>query len=310
MIALGGSLTTRRNRPLRIKLVATLVGLTALVAVSSTEWSTAAQTPYSALAYVRGGELTVRTKTGDTAVRLPQSVGDVALSPDGTLVAVTLGRTEPYGAGGVHGNVALIDWDTGQTLVTTGFTDALVTDVAFSPTGGLVAFVKDYRELWVLEIGSNEVNQMTRTASIAPLELGSAIFDPVFSPDGEEILFGLVERTFFGEDDKLDNLWSVSLAGKAQPVTTLPVPAGVDAWHILRSPQFAASKPFLISAVAGSDYWDVVAVTPEGGIRKVGPVPANTLLIGATQQATLFMTENPKTLLFNVVMHESSLETG
>ena len=103
-----------------------------------------------------------------------------------------------------------------------------VTHPAWSPDGDL-AWVVDGRSITVRSPDGGE--RITE----APDELRS-VFSPVFTSSGELLVVGSEPAAGYeGEDDALDNLWSVDPATGAWERVTDFVAAG-DAWSIIRTP--------------------------------------------------------------------------
>jgi Tol biopolymer transport system component len=156
---------------------------------------------------VPDGPYTIDLDTGEaTPLDLPDAYG-YAVSPDGAKLAYNSG-----GDPGTRGRVYVADADgtNVREITTPGVGDAL--GPAWSPDGSLLVFQghdfgRQIGNLFVVEVATGQVRQVT------DLGEGTAewwFLSPVFSPDGETILFQMAR----GSDlDTRWDLWSVPVAG-------------------------------------------------------------------------------------------------
>lgn len=187
---------------------------------------------------ISSGELSVWSGEGASSrLSLPAPAYAADISDDGKTLVASTGVIIPEDAGGVAGQVIAIDLEGLETFALTAFPDAVITHVALSPGETAVAFVKDYSELWVMDLPAGGVRKILDSKSLSA-NLGSMFFEPAFACDGSSIYVGLVEKNFAGgEDDKLDNIWSVSLDGSSvRKITSFAEGAAEEDWLIVRSP--------------------------------------------------------------------------
>jgi hypothetical protein len=169
--------------------------------------------------------------------------------------------------------------------------------------------VRDYRELWVLNLASNHLRKLADSRIIAPYDAGSILFSPAFSLEGEALYFGVVEETFHGEDDRLDNLWTVSTSGGSPSrLTALTVPPGSQSWAVLRGP-LVLPEGLLIASYGESllNPWEVVAVGEGGSLDSLGPLPPLTFPVAANGNHLTFLTMNPETTKFSLILMRAPL---
>lgn len=264
--------------------------------------------PARATASVVDGKLRVSGTTGDVDLQTPQPVGAVALASDGGELALTTGTPIEEAIGGVRGQVAVVDSADGSVLAQTEFDRAVVTGVDFSRDGRRVAFVKDYQELWVMEADGSELRKVADAGALAPV-LGSTLFDPAFSPSGQAVYFGLVEQTFFGEDDKVDNIWKVSMDGQASRVTHLSAPGGLQSWTVVRGPLPVGHGEVLFTTGRSTEsLWQVARVGSGGRTTALGPVPSMTKAIGVSSREITFETLDNRTAAYD--LYSMSFDDG
>lgn len=284
----------------KASLLAVVVGIVGSGALSPA--SDAASTDFSTIAVVRDGRLSVGPPNDLASLDLPAPAGDVALSATGDRLAVAVGIPIRTYMEGVRGQVHVVDVDTGALLEVTSLAPSVVTGVAIDAAGDRVAFVKDYRELWLFDAATGESTRLADAALLAPQETGGAIFDPAFTASGDAVLFGVVEETFQGEDDRLDNLWSVGVGGEPsepQRLTSLEAPSSDEGWTIVRNP-VAMSDATTLMALATDNVWSVAKITED--VETLGPVPPATVPVAATPDEMLFLSMNMQTLKFNLVV--------
>ncbi len=264
--------------------------------------------PARATASVVDGKLKVSGTTGEIDLQTAQPVGAVALTPDGDELALTTGTPVEEAIGGVRGQVAVVDSSDGSVLAQTEFDGAIVTGVSFSRDGRRVAFVKDYQELWVMEADGTELRKVADAGALAPV-LGSTLFDPAFSPSGQAVYFGLVEQTFFGEDDKVDNIWRVSMDGRASRVTHLSAPGGFQSWTVVRGPLPLGHREVLFTMGRSTERtWQVARVGPGGRASALGPVPSMTKAVGVSSGEITLETLDNRTAAYD--LYSMSLDGG
>lgn len=277
-------------RTRRTALLAALVFASASVLASS--FPTARAGEIEAVA-VRDGKAVMLAASGRVTRTLAAdgTVGRAAIAPDGRLVAMTVGRAVAGGPEGVTGDVVVAESLTGATVLRTRFDDPHLGGIAWGP-GDRVAFVKDWYELWLIEVATGRARKLAdgrafgASASGVPVSgAGGLLFDPAFAPDGSAVTVGRVEETFHGEDDALDDLWTVDLAGRATRLTSLRRPAGRDAWRIVRSPvplKDGRTLFTLASSARRDGAWELAAVTggaPDGGaVEPLGAIRPDTYL--------------------------------
>jgi hypothetical protein len=248
---------------------------------------------------VSGGDVTVWNAVrgdgtvSDVSVSLPTSIYSAATDPDGELLAVTTGLLHEEGIDGVLGQVVVINLNDLSTVVTTDFTGAYLTHVAFSPNAKTVSFVKDLTELWILDLTTGQQTKIADSQSLTP-NPGSMIIDPAFSSSGLYVYFGLKEKGFEGgEDDKLDNVWKVSLAGIATRLSSHVEGPNAEDWLVIRRPVPRAddSVAYTISesgAIDGSEPEETwVALLREQGVEPLGPVPNSTVALSSNWTDTI-----------------------
>ena len=264
--------------------------------------------PVRATASVVDGRLKVSGVTGEVDMQTAEPVGAVAMTPDGKRIALTTGTPIEEAAGGIRGQVAVVDGESGRVLARTEFHRAIVADVAFSRDGLRVGFVKDYEELWVMHADGTSLRKVADAGALAPV-LGSTLFDPAFSPSGQAIYFGLVEQTFFGEDDKLDNIWKVSMDGRASRVTQFSAPAGPGGWKVVRGPLPVGDGEVLFTSGGSTkESWQVGRVGPGGRISALGPVPSMTRAVGISSQEITLETLDNQTASYD--LYSMSIDEG
>lgn len=239
------------------------------------------------------GKLEISGPAGTVDLRTRQPVGAVSLTPDGDKVAFASGEPIQEAGGGVAGQVAVADSSDGRLLARTNLGRGIVTGVNLSRDGRRVAFVKDYQELWVMKADGTSLRKIADAGALAPVP-GSTLFDPAFTPNGEAIYFGVVEQTFFGEDDKLDNIWKSSLDGEASRVTHFSTPEGPRSWRVVRGPLPLGHGKVLFTTGRSTDRtWEVARVGRSGKTTSLGPVPSMTKALGvSTREITLETLDN------------------
>lgn len=244
-------------------------------------------------ASVVGGRLEISGPAGTVDLRTNQPVGAVSLTPDGDKVAFASGEPVEEAGGGVAGEVAVVDGTDGRLLARTDLQQGIVTGVNLSRDGRRVAFVKNYQELWVMKADGTALKKVADAGALAPV-LGSTLFDPAFTPNGQSIYFGVVEQTFFGEDDKLDNIWKSSLAGDVSRVTHFSAPKGPRNWRVVRGPlPLGHGKVLFTTGRSAEKTWEVARVGRSGKVSAVGPVPSMTKALGvSTGEITLETLDN------------------
>ena len=268
----------------------------------------ASTAPARATASVVDGKLRVSGARGDVDLQTTQPVGAVALTSDGEKLALATGAPIEEAIGGVKGQVAVVDSSDGSVLARTEFDRAIVTGVDLSRDGRRVAFVKDYQELWVMKSDGSNLRKIADAGALAPV-LGSTLFDPAFSPRGQAVYFGLVEQTFFGEDDKVDNIWKVFMDGRASRVTHLSAPGGLQSWTVVRGPLPVGHGEVLFttgSSTAGA--WQIARVGSGGRATALGPVPSMTKAVGVGSREITLETLDNRTGTYD--LYSMSLDGG
>lgn len=282
-------------------MLAFVLGLTFVAAPASTS-------PARTTASVVDGKVKVFGMSGEVELQTALPVGAVALTPDGEELALTTGTLVKEAIGGVRGQVAVVDSSDGNVLAQTEFRRAIVTGVDFSRDGRRVAFVKDYQELWVMEADGTALRKVADAGALAPVP-GSTLFDPAFSPSGQAIYFGLVEQTFFGEDDKVDNIWRVSIDGRASRVTHLSAPGGLQSWTVVRGPLPLGHGEVLFTTGRSTERtWQVARVGPGGRTSALGPVPSMTRAVGVSSREITLETLDNRTAAYD--LYSMSLDGG
>jgi len=155
----------------------------------------------------RGDVYAASARDGGDAVRVtatPDLEAQVAWAPDSRRVVYV-------GARGLGQQIYLFDFVTNKE---TALTSGTATDLspAFSPDGKSIAFLRDRRELRVLDVES------TQSRVLATGSLADAVDqpEPVWSPDGKWIAFFAIGNKSF------TNVQLVSVAGgPARPVSSL-----------------------------------------------------------------------------------------
>lgn len=287
-----------------------LIGAAILVVVAGvTLVSESANTsPVRATASVVDSRLRVSGSEGRVVLRIKDPVGAVSLTPDGATVAFATGAPVKEASGGVRGQVAVVDSSDGRLLARTKLDRAIVTGVNFSRDGRRVAFVKDYQELWVMGADGTSLRKVADAGALAPV-LGSTLFDPAFSPNGRAIYFGVVEQTFFGEDDKLDNIWKTSLGGRASRVTHFSASDGPRSWTVVRGPlPLGHGKVLFTIGRSTEKVWQVARVERGGHTSSLGPVPSMTKALGVGAREITLETLDNRTGDFD--LYSMSLEGG
>ncbi|MBI4691488.1 MAG: DPP IV N-terminal domain-containing protein [Nitrospirae bacterium] len=120
-------------------------------------------------------------------------------SPDGKHIAYT----------GSSGNIYFIDIESGASI----FIDSVGWDYTYkwSPDAGKIVYAKN-NSLWIMEIGTQTKTQFTPQGS-------SSEYKPVWSPDGEKILFGYYDST--------KNKYSIALRDVSDGEKTTLTPDGI-----------------------------------------------------------------------------------
>ena len=118
--------------------------------------------------------------TPDLVYKL-KSVGDPALSPNGSLVAYTLGWVDADSLGS-RSRVMLMNTKSGKSReFTQGDKDSAS---KFSPDGHNLAFLRSDdgkpAQVWAMAVGGGEARQLT--------QLAKGVFDYVWSPDGNNLM--------------------------------------------------------------------------------------------------------------------------
>lgn len=243
----------------------------------------------------------------EAEISLSRRVRAAAVSPGGDMVALASGRPIRVAMGGVRGDLTVVDVTSGETLLTTGFGDAILTGVAYAPRGNRIAFVKDYEELWLLDVTTERLRRLVDVTK--PPMRGAVVFDPAFSPSGKSVFVGVVEDTFHGEDDKLDNLWKVMLDGSVHRLTDQDAPSGPRS-KVLRGPVPRPGGSALVTlGDPAARMWRAAVVTPDGRLKEVGPVPPLTSAVGATEDGILFMSPSAEGSAFDLYLHEADVSS-
>lgn len=241
----------------------------------------------STVATVSGGGLTISTPEGGrTQVPLPGKVGALDLTPDGRTAVVAAGSGVEGPLGGVTGEIIVLQTD--DLTKTARLSEAgPITHVTISSDGRHVAYVKDYSELWVFDVEVGVSRPLTSARLLAPGVLGSVLFDPVFERSTAEpsVIVGVVEKTFSGEDDKLDNLWRVPLTGTPTKLTSLVEGPGEEDWQVLRSPATLSDGATVYTTGSSTsnvppESWTASSVGADGTSETLGPVPPMTYVLG------------------------------
>lgn len=308
---------------------------------------TAADEGPAAVVTVDDGLLSLwRHDTGAVRLTLPAPVFQADLDAEGDRLAVATGVPVMDRLGGVTGQVAALDVasDSGQveTLATTQFSGAIITHVAMSSDGSKIAFVKDYSELWWMRVPEVSTNQtvpvrMTDAETLAPGG-GNLLFQPTFSADGLSVYVGAVEKNFAGgEDDKLDNIWQVTMGGQATKVTQLAEGPAEHDWLIVRDPialedgsimyttlesgtaeqvvngydpytaEFLVDPPCRNTLTPGSS----VCEAPDfSGRRLLAELPTMTTVVAAGPTQTFFLSYDRESAQFDLVAMNTSLISG
>ena len=275
----------RRSSPAVIAVA--VLGIVAGVGLMAKSANTS---PVRAIASVVDGRLRVSGDSGVVDLQTSDPVGAVSLTPNGKKVAFATGAPVREATGGVRGQVAVVDTSDGRLLARTELQRATVTGVTFSRDGSRVAFVKDYQELWVMEANGTSLRKVADAGALAPVP-GSTLFDPAFAPDGQAIYFGVVEQTFFGEDDKLDNIWKASLDGRASRVTSLSASSRPRSWTVVRGPLPLGHGEVLFTMGRSTEKtWEVARVGPGGHAVTLGPVPSMTRALGVGSREIMLET--------------------
>lgn len=264
--------------------------------------------PARATASVVDGGLKVSGITGEVDMRTEEPVGAVAMTPDGKEIVLTTGTLVKEAVGGVRGQVAVVDSGNGRVLAKTDFHRAIVTDVAFSRDGLRVAFVKDYQELWVMNADGALLRKVADAGALAPVP-GSTLFDPAFSPSGQAVYFGVVEQTFFGEDDKLDNIWRVSMKGRASRVTHFSAPSSRQGWKVVRGPlPLGGGEVLFTTGESAREEWQVARLGPGGSVLTLGPIPPMTRAVGISSREITLETLDNRTASYD--LYSMSVDGG
>jgi hypothetical protein len=278
-------------------------------AVPATSWPTTIATVSSA------GGLTLWTPEGGrTQVPLPKAVNALDLTPDGRVIAVATGSRVEGPLGGVLGEILVLQTD--DLLKTAKLSETgPITHVAISSDAGHVAYVKNFSELWVFDVELGVTRLLTSTHLLAPGVLGSVFFDPVFEKNSADpsVIVGVVEKTFLGEDDKLDNLWRVPLTGTATKVTSLVEGPGEEDWHVLRRPATLSDGATVYTTGSSTsnippDTWTATAVGSDGVTRSLGPVPPMTLILGMEESKMVALVWDGSNGLFD--LYAKTLPSG
>lgn len=262
----------------------------------------AAEQPFGTIAYVKAGRVMVGPPGAAKPLPLALPAGDVAISADGDTIAVAVGTPARTQMEGVSGQVQVVDLTGADPVITTELPSGVVTGMAVAADGRTVAFVRDYEELWTLDVDGRRLGKVADADMLAPDEVGAVVFDPTFSPDGASVVFGLVEDTFYGEDDKLDNLWSVPVgaenASEAHRLTDVAAPVGEQSWSIVRGP--VSTPNGVVFTLATDDVWHA-AVIDGGALQELGPLPRATVPVAVGSDDILFLSMNMSTQSFNLV---------
>jgi WD40 repeat protein/DNA-binding SARP family transcriptional activator/energy-coupling factor transporter ATP-binding protein EcfA2 len=161
-------------------------------------------------------------RTAGTGTGTSNRLADVALSPDGTQMAVS----------GPAGQVTLWDTETGREMGTLDGHDLPVTGIAYSPTGQhLATSAADGIKLWDAATGALITNLIDNDL---PLRVTSGWYTDVeFSPDGQTIAVSRADRTLTlvdvaaGQIDEVRNLSGIANGIEYSPDGTT-IAAGSD----------------------------------------------------------------------------------
>ena len=257
---------------------------------------------------VSAGEVHVWSPEGGlSAVGLPNPTYAADIDPMGELLAVTTGLPIHEQMEGVIGQVVVLD-PTAPTrpLISTAFHNAALTGITFSPDGSRVAFIKDYREVWELNLVSRDLEELFDVGTFVH-EPGGVVFDPVYALDGSALYAGVVEKSFEGgEDDKLDNLYYIARSewDSDGAVTSFSEGPNYEDWQILRRPVTLSDGSVIVTTIRSGTAeepepsWTISLLedsTPgdEGDETlsdvELGAVPSMTLAVGETDNELLFL---------------------
>ncbi|HVE92683.1 MAG TPA: hypothetical protein VNE62_10380 [Actinomycetota bacterium] len=225
-------------------------------------------------------------------VALPEPAGAADLSPDAKELAVSQGTLAREGPSGVLGELALVDRDTGDVRIRTDFGGAQISGVSYSPVGGLVAFIKDGFELWVMRTDTGQLRQIGDGRSMAPAD--GFLFDPVFDSLGSSVYVGVVQDSWDGEDDKLDNLWRVSLSGQTTQITHFQPDGQPDGyWLILRRPVPLPDGSVMVNVESynplGEHHTYVAHISTSGELTPAGPIPGEAYLVDVAPDRLFYL---------------------
>lgn len=270
--------------------------------------------PPATIATISAGELSIWTReSGSVDVHLPLPVYRSDLTAAGDLVAVTTGIQVTDHLEGVIGQLQVIDTSSLVSVMSTNFNEAILTDVSISPDGKFVAFVKDYTELWLLDVALGQARKLTDAPTLAPATMGSVVMSPTFASDSRSIYVVVVEKTFAGgEDDKLDNIWKVSLLGTATKYTNLTEGSGLNDWLIVRQPIAMPNGNVMYStATSGtvqpdttdpSPFYAVSISDPNGNLKTLSQVPPMTMALDIGDDEIFFFKFDNYTYKWDLVV--------
>jgi hypothetical protein len=272
---------------------AMLAGMFALAASARTA-------PSGTFATIVDGDLRVVGPNGPVTLLTRRPVGAAALPGSSDRVAITSGKPIDSASGGVRGQVSIVDGSDGRVLARTSFPDAILTGITYDRAGERVAFIVDYEALWVMRADGTRLRKIADAGAIAPVE-GSTLFDPAFARDGSSVYIGVVEQTFEGEDDRLDNIWRISLDGTARPVTRFSVASKDRAWTVVRGPvPLGGGRLAFTIGRSGDRLWRAATIDRHREVSVLGPVPVMTRTVAADEHGFVFETLDHHTMSYKL----------
>ena len=144
----------------------------------------------------------IKTFTG-----LPNDkVASVAFSPDGILIAATIGNREE--------KINLWSAETGQLMRTIDLKFAIVNSIAFSPDGKTIAAggENNFITLWNIESGQ-ETTRIKKSGNI-----NNDIISIAFSPDGKMLALGYGKTISFGNNNDTVKLFDAENGQELKPL--------------------------------------------------------------------------------------------